>query len=428
MLLTFLLLTGCEHLDASSSASVPLDEALSKLQSDICLTGSSTKKREFSSPAYSQNNTEFTSEDKLTILEDKYELVSERNDGETTTRKGYKDEDGFVAEQYLTYQNKVALKPIVDGMGDKMIYDNEYGNPFLDLTIDDLEKESDNVYKIAEDKVLTFCHKLLGEDVKGEVKLTYTDGNFTKITAENLTNDTFFVSTQSYTPLKITLSFEYTFNSTITPIADSVTAATNENPELQSALDGLKDGFRFNNLSDGEVTMSTFFNGTEALFQMMSPGATSPSMLDMYLVANDEDTMDLYVYMDESTGFILNNPEGMDMYYEKVSYDYLVSDIQNLSAAVFKKTDTYTYVPEESAISRIGEYIIPGIYDALNLSSYEELRYATNELKVTLVDETTINFEYKAVLKTTATTATITAAFQFAEIGECELPYQPTIS
>ncbi len=72
---------------------------------------------------------------------------------------------------------------------------------------------------------------------------------------------------------------------------------------------------------------------------MFSPGATSPSMLDMYFTANDQETMDLYIYMDEGTGFILNDPEVMEMYYEKVSYDYLTSDIQNLSAAIFKKQE-----------------------------------------------------------------------------------------
>lgn len=79
-------------------------------------------------------------------------------------------------------------------------------------------------------------------------------------------------------------------------------------------------------------------------------------------------------------------------------------------------------------MNRIGEHIIPGIYDALNLTRYEEFRYATTELTVTLVDENTINFDYTAVLTTTATSTRITASFQFAEIGECELPYQPSIA
>lgn len=425
LLLPILLLTGCEEVE--TTAPDPLADALSKLQTDICLTGTSTKKREFQSPAYSQNNTEFNSTDKVTILSDKYELVSERNDGETVNRKAFKDQDGFAAEQYLTYQNEVALKPVVDGSGDKVVYSNEYGNPFLDLTVEDLEKETDTTYKIAEEKSLVFCHKLLGEDVQGEIKLTYEDGAFTKLTAENLTNDTFFVSTQNYTKLKVTVGFDYSFDE-VTTIADSVTSATNDNPELETALSGLKDGFRFNNLQDGAVTMSSFFDGTSALYQMFSPGATSPSMLDMYFTANDQETMDLYIYMDEGTGFILNDPEVLEMYYEKVSYDYLTSDIQNLSAAVFKKTGTNTYVPEENALNRIGEHIIPGIYDALNLTSYEEFRYATTELTVTLVDENTINFDYTAVLTTTATSTRITASFQFAEIGECELPYQPSIA
>lgn len=45
LLLPILLLTGCEEVE--TTAPDPLADALSKLQTDICLTGTSTKKENF---------------------------------------------------------------------------------------------------------------------------------------------------------------------------------------------------------------------------------------------------------------------------------------------------------------------------------------------------------------------------------------------
>ena len=427
LLLPLLLLTSC---DDPKTTDV-IQEALTEISSDITLTGTSVKKREFLGLSYTPNNTEFTNEDTLVITDTRYKLVSERSDGETIIRQGFADEQGYVAEQYLTYKNEIALKPIMDNLGNVTLYENEYGNPFADLTSKDLVKSSDTTYLISEEKSLKLCHKLLGEDVSGEIELTYEDGAFTNIRATNLTGETFFVSTQQYTPLKITLSFDYEIKASAETISDAIVAATNENPELETALADIDKGFRFNNLNGGEVSMSTFFDGTNALYQMFMPDATEPMIMDMYFLPNEEDTMDLYFYnIDETTeegSFVANDPEVTGMYYQKVGYDYLVSDIANLSASVFKKTGENTYVPEDAALERIGEHIIPGVYDALNLTSYDELRYKTSSMTLTLVDENTINMDYVAVISNGATTATISASFQFAEIGECQLPYQPTI-
>lgn len=408
-----------------------VDIGLANARKDVSFTGTSHKSRHFTNPYYATSDTDFDSTDEITILSDSYLRKTAREDDSKSERRAYKDALGRACEQYLTYKNEVGLTPIVDNLGNAVLFENDYGNPFDIVAYEDLVKEGEQ-YKLTGDKAQLFVYRLTGEKVQGDVLLTIEEQGVTAISGTDLTGEEYFVSTQSYAKIETTFSFDYVLSETLLPIEAEVTPAENENAELAAVLAKLKDGFRLNNLMDGEVTMSSFFTGDAILYQMMSPGATSPMFFDMYLTPNAEGTMDLYwCNMSEEDGslfFTENDPAETEMYYDKFDYAYLASDIANLSASVFVPgTEANTYVPVESAKKLIGERTIPGLYDALTLSTYEEFRLNMTNLTLTLIDEKTFNVDYEAVISGTGTTARITASLQFAEIGETALPYTPEL-
>ena len=408
-------------------------EALVAARGDISLSGSSRKVREFQNPYYAISDTDFTSEDSIAITDKAYSLVSKREDAEEASPKRtvYKDDLGRACEQYLTYKNEVALTPILDNLGNETLFEPNYGNPFDDISFQDLVKDGEN-YKLSGDKAQLFVYKLTGEKVQGDVLLAIDEEGVQSVSGADLTGEEYYVSTSSYTKLDITFSFDYELSDAVA-IEDSVKPSDLTNADLATALSGLKDGFRFNNLMDGEVSMSSYFTKDGILYQMMAPGATEQMYFDMYFVPNDEDTMDLYwCNMDEETGecfWEANDYEMTEMYGEKVSYEYLASDIANLSAAVFepKEGEENVYVPVEAAKDHIAENIIPGIYDAIGLTSYDEIRYSVSSVELTLVDAHTINFDYVATIQTSGATARVSASLQFADIGTAKLPYTPVL-
>ena len=456
LLLPFLALTGCDTTTGTTSTSsltstststasdetsdsTPavktekeiVEEALASARGSIVVTGTSNQVRHFTNPAYAINDTDYDSQDEIVIQEKAYHRVAKREDDTTFERKAYKDERGRACEQYLTYKNEVALTPIVDNLGNDVLFENDYGNPFDIVTYDDLTKEESG-YRLSGDKAQLFVYRLTGEKVTGDVLLTLDANRIATISGTDLTGEEYFVSTQTYAKIETTFSFDYTLALEAPTIEDSLVPSTNENADLALVLEGLEDGFRFNNLMDGEVTMSTYFDGTEALFQMMAPGSTEPQYFDMYLTPNAEGTMDLYwCNMDETTYELYweaNDPSYTEMYFEKVAYAYLASDIASLSPAVFEPgTAENTYVPVEGALQHIGEGIVPGIYDALGLSSYEEFRLNMSSLVLTIVDEHTFNLDCTSVIFNGTTTARISASFQFADIGTATLPYAPVL-
>lgn len=404
---------------------------LGNSRKDISFKGTSNKKRHFTNPYYAVSDTDFDSTDEITILRDSYLRKTVREDDTTSERRAYKDSLGRACEQYLTYKSEVGLTPIVDNMGSDVLFESDYGNPFDIVRYEDLLKEGEQ-YKLTGDKAQIFVYRLTGEKVQGDVLLTIEERGVTAISGSDLTGEEYFVSTQSYAKIETTFSFDYVLSETILPIEASVTPAENENPELATVLAKLKDGFRFNNLMDGEIAMSSYFTGDSILYQMMDPGAESPQFFDIYLTKNDEETMDLYwCNMSEEDGtlfFTENDPAETEMYFEKEDYSYLASDIENLSASVFVPgTEPNTYVPEESALKLIGEKTIPGLYDALGLATYEEFRLSMTNLTLTLVDEETFNIDCQAVISASGATARITASLQFAEIGNTALPYTPEL-
>ena len=165
---------------------------------------------------------------------------------------------------------------------------------------------------------------------------------------------------------------------------------------------------------------------------MMMPGADYANYFDMYFVQNDEGICDLYwANMSEDDGSIYfepNDPSYTEMYQVSYTYQELMSDIKSLSSAVFTKDESSNqYIAKEETLPLICENIIPAVYDSLGLTSYDELRYAADSLIITIVDDSTFNMDVKAVISNGGVSSTITASFQFTDIGDCKLPYTPEI-
>ena len=420
--------------DSSSSVEEEnsLETALEKAKNDITISGTSNKIRTFKNPYYISGNTDYDSEDLITFGSRAYDRLSTREDGETTDITYYKDEEGFLCEEYLTYKNEIGLVPVTDSLGNRTLFADSYSNPFLNLQVEDFEQVDESTYKISGDDSSVFMSHLLQEEVRGDIYFTLVDEDITTIYADNLQGTENYVSTSTYTKVDVTLSFEYTLSTDkVNIIENTITPSTDSYPELDALFSNLTS-FRFNNLMDGEVTMSTYFDGENALYQMMMPGADYANYFDMYFVQNDEGICDLYwANMSEDDGSIYfepNDPSYTEMYQVSYTYQELMSDIKSLSSAVFTKDESSNqYIAKEETLPLIGENIIPAVYDSLGLTSYDELRYAADSLIITIVDDSTFNMDVKAVIANGGVSSTITASFQFTDIGDCKLPYTPEI-
>lgn len=420
------------HVPTNDELMVGILETLA--EQGFSLSGTSTRIREYNNPYYSLNNTEFDSEDVIIVSEDAYSFTSEREDGETSSRKAFRGEDGLVSEEYLDYKNERSLRPVVDDLGNGRLYETEYGNPFADISRSDLTKGEDGVYTLSGKKAQVFAHKLLGEDLEGDIQFTLENRELKRISSEGLTGTEYFVSTGVYTTLDVTLSFDYTIDTKPKEI-ELLEPSTNENTEIANLLKGIENGFRFDIVDDsGMVTASTYFNGEEILFQYLVPDAPMPFVMDMYLYPNAEGTMDLkwYNITDEETGageWVENNPEETDMYYTKVTYAQLASDIAHLSPAVFRKQLDGTYVPVDTALKTIGENIIPYIYDALGIVSYDDFRFQCTGCIVKTLDTDgdeildAIEFDLESHYSNGGAATTVTVNFRFSDIGSCTFPY-----
>ena len=243
--------------DSSSSVEEEnsLETALEKAKHDITISGTSNKIRTFKNPYYISGNTDYDSEDLITFGSRAYDRLSTREDGETTDITYYKDEVGFLCEEYLTYKNEIGLVPVTDSLGNRTLFADSYSNPFLNLQVEDFEQVDESTYKISGDASSVFISHLLQEEVRGDIYFTLVDEDITTIYADNLQGTENYVSTSTYTKVDVTLSFEYTLSTDkVNIIGNTITPSTDSYPELDALFSNLTS-FRFNNLMDGEVTM-----------------------------------------------------------------------------------------------------------------------------------------------------------------------------
>ena len=433
-----LALTGCA-IETTTSTSVeppdPAIEALEALKGDLKLTGTATWTREYPNPYYSLNNNTYINDDEIVFVSEGYHAIHERRileeeDPVVDEETAYLMDNGLAGTPYVTIANEVALESIKDGAGETIPFAGRYDNPFLNLTIDDLTKGEDGTYALPADFGLLFAHRAYGENLAGTATLTLgEDGSFVTLKGSVAATED-FMSTGVYTTVNVTVDFEYTIVAASDQDLPTPQPLENANAELEAILAKAKDGFVFSNLMDGEVVQSTYFDGEHALYQMLVPGAPMEMMMDMYLTPNAEGTMDLYWYMtldEETFEWLPNDPATFEMYYEKVTYAELIGGFADLSASVFVKAEGQenVYVPEDAALKHIGE-IIPGIYDALNLTSYDDFRLSSTAMTLTVVDDTTIDIHIESTYGTEAV-STVTADFRFHSIGDGTLPYTPAI-
>lgn len=443
----FLLLAGCNGTTTSSPVSSPdesseetissiseeerLASALSALGESIRLEGTSDWTREFPNPYYLLNNNEFTNEDVINITPTAFQatydrVVSAGEDPVSDERLAYKNDEGLACTTYVAYDGSTQLTPIIND-GESSLYSDDYANPFAFLTVDDLVPE-DGGYSVSGDWALKFSHVVFGENYSGSLLLTLNeDGTSFASIQGSLSALEDFVSTGVYTKVQINVTFAYTIS--YEPTIDRNEFIGTEDQTLQAVLDKMADGFVFSILSDGEVSLSTYFDGDSALFQMMMPGATEANYFDMYLYPNAEGTMDLaWCNMDENTYELYweeNDPSYTEMYYEKVDYGFLTGDVVGLSSTVFTLGTDNLYHPVEGALQYIGS-IIPGIYDALGLTSYDDFRYQCTSMTLNMVDAATLEMDFQSSYGS-PTVTTVSASFRFSEIGTATLPYTPTL-
>ena len=131
---------------------------------------------------------------------------------------------------------------------------------------------------------------------------------------------------------------------------------------------------------------SCYFKDDMILLPMGSMGLSSePQDMDLLFVENDEGTMDLYIYL--SGVWMENDPEMMEWYYTKETFDTLAPVISGISADIFTlDSETQSFVAVEKATKTLGQYFVPRLTDALSLMAMDDLCYSCADVTLTLME------------------------------------------
>ena len=110
-----------------------------------------------------------------------------------------------------------------------------------------------------------------------------------------------------------------------------------------------------------------------------------PQDMDLLFVENDEGTMDFYIYL--SGVWMENDPEMMEWYYTKETFDDLAPLVSGVSADIFTlDSATQSFVANEKATKTLGQYFVPRVTNALSLMAMDDLCYSCTDVKLTLME------------------------------------------
>lgn len=110
-----------------------------------------------------------------------------------------------------------------------------------------------------------------------------------------------------------------------------------------------------------------------------------PQDMDLLFAENDEGTMDFYIYL--SGVWMENDPEMMEWYYTKETFDDLAPLVSGVSADIFTlDSATKSFVANEKATKTLGQYFVPRVTNALSLMAMDDLCYSCTDVKLTLME------------------------------------------
>lgn len=392
--------TDDEKNDVVEETKPSIVDAVKEVLDGFNASGSLSRDLYYQNQYYQANNQVVNYDASYTFAEDAFQskLTREATLDETfdpvfTTY--FKDEKGLLCEEYLKADNTVGLMPLRDTYGYAKVYSSNVINPFVFLKDEtSFTKIDDNTFEVTGEVAGEFIYYLTSENTSsGTVTFTISDDSkLTSFTIASAIEDSFLISSGTYTPRTITVTGEFTVKTTDLTIENRLTAEPekSQNEALQTFLDSLdKRNVKLTTYLDkedpmGASTIPYYFKDNMILMPFASMGLTdTPADFDMVLVENEEKLMDLYFYMEGE--WVINDPEMMEMYYNKVPYETIAPLLNGINANIFDyDEETFTYVAKESAVKTLGQYFVPRFTDNINLIAMDDLCYSCVNVEMTL--------------------------------------------
>lgn len=377
-----------------------LSKALSQMLSGFKASGSLDREIHYLNQFYQSNDQVVTFDASYTFAEDAFEsklLRTSDENSEPTYVTYFKDEDGLLCEEFLKADNTIGLMPLRDTYGAVRTYSNEVINPFLFVQNESLfKKVDDTTFTLEGDSATDFIYYLTDDaTVDGIVTFKIsTDSVLSSIEIKGASEDSFLISSGTFTPRVITVSGTFTFSTTDLTIENRLEPEETKtsNSSLKEFLDSLdKHNLKLTTYLDeadpqGSATIPYYFKDDMILLPMGGMGiSTEPQDMDLLFVENDEGTMDLYIYL--SGVWMENDPEMMEWYYTKETFDDLAPLVSGVSADIFTlDSETQSFVANEKATKTLGQYFVPRVTDALSLMAMDDLCYSCTDVTLTLME------------------------------------------
>ncbi len=440
--LSLVLLSGCDNNDSSTkvedesqTSSVeetnPLEVALKAAQAEkVSIKGTVVHTYHYNNPSLSTKDVERDSSFTVSFQEDAWNFANlDSGSGKTRTYVTYfKDEYGFLSEEYLEADNTIGLAPVLTN-GSKELFASKYENPFNLLSVDDFVKEGET-YILSDKKAEMFVSHAFNEAfVNGKIIFTVSEGTFSSIIGSDFVSSDYLYAKEDAYGRDKGLSFEgeVLYASSIHHIS---TEKDKGNTNLETALAETEWGnFRIQNgTSATSMGFDVYFDGTNIL-ATFNVGAKTPSEDDMYFTPGDDGLLDLYLYSEKTSSWVaLEDSEfAGEIYLYPTTYEEMAPKMYEVSANVFSKSSySNAYSSVSTGTKYIGKYFISTLYDHIGYSQ-ELFRNSLVSFQLSNITTNSFDIAVKSSYSGSGYTVNSDAYFQVSDIGTCRIPYKVTL-
>lgn len=354
----------------------------------------------------------------------------------------FKNQDGTVTIEEITIENKLnsyiaAIHNESNGIYSPIIFDVEFKNPFDFISYRDVQIRNDDPTKLTlinqKADFLSDCYGTVGMNfIKDNTINLDENGNIASIdfVIEDLKEETF--------TRRNTFSVLYSYgNTTLSHLAPF----TNDNPELQAALDVLDNQKNFTYIKEYSYKYSKmgsalysidkdinyydkitgYFNEDKVFFHhMQTENDEHPYTLgdnyDYQCVKQDDGRYLCYEFVPNGVEFYWRPVaiSGSSLYYID-SFEGIGPTFMNMNASIFKKIGDKKYAIEEALLATSGKYFDNQM---LGVNSYS-IENNASKVEITLNDQGNIDFiEVRFVFENIERTV----KFSIKDVGTTSVP------
>lgn len=293
-----------------------------------------------------------------------------------------KDEKGFAATEVIDYSNKVITKPILSD-GKKVLFENEFFNPFLLINEKDLTKtETEGKYLLNPNKVDLFSYYLFSNKTPlTELAFEFKGENFDKITAISKEYEGVFLdkNSQSYIPVKYFYETDVLLSNIGETSIEGLKPVASRDKEretiLKNALSEITGNYTIiinehdrENPPNPDFNTVWYFDGEGKVYHQQRIGDES-RRYDLYYKIDKEtygdEKLRYYDFNEETKSWEYSKPIYAQSYNaDPKGYDWFVPKVADVAPELFKyEEEGNKYVCDiDDVIGYIGNNFLPGCF------------------------------------------------------------------